>query len=41
MPASKFPRAKPHRLSPLEVKALVRHRDGYRCVELQQGCIAA
>jgi predicted amidophosphoribosyltransferase len=30
---AKFPRAKPHRLSPPEVKALVRHRDGYRCQE--------
>jgi hypothetical protein len=30
----KFPRAKPHRLGKFEVKALVRHRDGYRC----QGC---
>ena len=30
----KFPRAKPHRLSSVEVKALVRFRDGYRC----QGC---
>jgi hypothetical protein len=29
--ARKFPRAKPHKRSPLEIKALVRHRDGYRC----------
>jgi cytochrome c553 len=29
----KFPRAKPHRLGKFEVKALVRHRDGYRCQE--------
>lgn len=27
------PRAKPHKLSPIEIKTLVRHRDGYRCVE--------
>lgn len=34
MPTRKFPRAKPHKLSPVEVKAVVRHRDCYRC----QGC---
>lgn len=29
--SSKFPRAKPFKLAPSEVKALVRFRDGYRC----------
>lgn len=29
----RWPRAKPHRLSESEVKALVRFRDGYRCRE--------
>ncbi len=31
--ASKFPRAKPYKLKVVEIKALVRHRDGYRCTE--------
>jgi hypothetical protein len=30
-PTFKRSRAKPHRLSDVEIKALVRHRDGYRC----------
>lgn len=30
---AKFPRAKPYKLDKMSVKALVRHRDGYRCTE--------
>ena len=30
---TKFPRAKPPRLNSLDVKALVRFRDGYRCTQ--------
>jgi hypothetical protein len=29
----RFPRARPPRLSPADIKALARHRDGYRCTE--------
>jgi hypothetical protein len=32
-PRSKWPRAKPPRLTVSEVKALVRYRDGYRCTD--------